>query len=276
VPAIDRIGIVVPAKNEQRLLPACLAALRVAARQVNVPVTVVVVLDACSDHSAAIVQAAGAGRSDVTIEGFAIEASSVGAARRAGMRTLLDRHGSHGLWLATTDADSVVPPRWLRAQLAHAVAGARVVVGTITVTDWEARPQAVRRRAIAEYTATHHRHVHGANLSFSAAAYVAAGGFPPQPFDEDVDLVRAYGAAGEPIAWAVELPVTTSARRNSRSPLGFARYLDRLDTAEFGKSWNVALATDVDLDESTGPAVVGAGACISRSDRSIAVLESDS
>lgn len=234
---INRVGVVVPARDEELLLPSCLDALFVAARQVPVPVTVVIVLDACSDRSAAIVAAAARRTTDVTVQALVVDANSVGAARRAGVRTLLDRHGARGvggLWLASTDADSVVPPGWLRTQLAHAAGGAQVVVGTIVVTDWRERSLAVRDQAIAAYNATHHRHVHGANLSFAAEAYVAAGGFPAQPFDEDVALVQALSAVGAPIAWAVDLPVDTSARRQSRAPFGFAGYLDLLDAQAGG------------------------------------------
>jgi hypothetical protein len=212
---VERIGVVVPAKDEQRLLPACLTGLLGAARQVPIPVTVVVVLDSCSDRSATVVEAVRQNTTDVAVEAVVVTANSVGAARRAGMRTLLDRYSWRldGLWLASTDA-----------------AGARVVLGTITVTDWQERNPAVRDRAIAEYTATHHRHVHGANLSFTADAYQSAGGFPAQPFDEDVALVQEFTTAGEPIAWAVDLPVSTSARRKSRTPFGFAGYLDALES----------------------------------------------
>lgn len=49
---IERIGVVVPANIEQCALPVCLAGLRAAASRVLVPVTVVVVLDSCTDYSA--------------------------------------------------------------------------------------------------------------------------------------------------------------------------------------------------------------------------------
>jgi hypothetical protein len=89
------------------------------------------------------------------------------------MAEILCRTGTAGTWLATTDADSVAPRCWLSAQMNHADAGARVVVGTVTVADWHEHTQAVRDRAMGEYMATHHRHVHGANLSFVAAAWLA-------------------------------------------------------------------------------------------------------
>ncbi|SDJ47926.1 Glycosyl transferase family 2 [Frankineae bacterium MT45] len=225
VSGIEAVGVVVPVKDEQVLLPACLAALDAAAAGLPVPVTVVVVLDACSDQSPAVVELARQQTPHISLSATAIAENSVGAARRTGMQILLEQHPAETLWLATTDADSIVPTHWLRAQLAHATDGAHVVVGTVTVTDWQEHSPAVRDRAISDYAATHHGHVHGANLAFTAAAYRAAGGFPAQPSGEDVSLVQEFIAAGEPIAWALDLAVATSARRKSRAPSGFAQYL---------------------------------------------------
>lgn len=57
----------------------------------------------------------------------------------AGMTELLRRHHRAGTWLATTDGDSTVPPHWLTTQVRLAVAGARVIAGTVTVADWKSR-----------------------------------------------------------------------------------------------------------------------------------------
>ena len=100
----------------------------------------------------------------------------------------------------------------------HADAGARVVAGTVAVADWQDRSDGVRERAVSDYLATPHRHIHGANLSFAATAYQAAGGFPPIPSSEDVALVDAFRRNDEPIAWALDLAVRTSARRQARAP----------------------------------------------------------
>ena len=102
--AIAAVGVVVPAHNEETLLPACLAALRRTASALHVPVHVLVVADMCSDRTAAVAQAGGA-------RVISIQARRVGAARAAGMRELLRlTSGSDpsGVWLATTDADTVV------------------------------------------------------------------------------------------------------------------------------------------------------------------------
>ena len=50
---IEAVGVVVPAHNEEALLPACLAALRQVAGGVGMPVSVLVVADTCTDGTAA-------------------------------------------------------------------------------------------------------------------------------------------------------------------------------------------------------------------------------
>lgn len=226
------VGVVVPAKDERQTLAACLLSLVDAARQVDVPVCVMVVLDDCSDGSADVVRDVAAAAKDVRIDHLEVTANSVGHARRAGMASLIARLGASGTWLATTDADSVVPPHWLSAQLHHAVRGAEVVAGTVTVDDWQDRPSGLRERAVRRYAhdPLHHGHVHGANLSFWAAAYLVAGGFPDQRHSEDVALVRSFRRNAQRIAWAIDLPVTTSARRNARAPEGFSSYLNTLES----------------------------------------------
>jgi Glycosyl transferase family 2 len=211
-----RIGVVVPVHDEEQALPRCLDGLEVAISGVAVPVTVIVLLDACHDGSAAVVNGfCGRG-----VEAIVVQARSVGVARAAGMAEVLAHHGELGTWLATTDGDSVVPPHWLVAQLRHASAGARVVAGTVAVAEWGDRSPAVRDRARRAYRAVPHRHIHGANMSFGAIAYRAAGGFPPVSHDEDVALVDAFRANAEPITWATDIPVLTSARRHARAPKG--------------------------------------------------------
>ncbi len=225
---VSRIVVVVPANNEEALLPDCLRALSYAAAQVEVSVVVVVVLDDCDDNSAVVVGQA-AREFGLAIEVVIVTARNVGVARAAGFQHAVDLAGEvKGVWLATTDADSLVPPDWLQRQLFHAAVGAQVVAGTITVKDWANRPQQIRELAQTAYHHGPHRHIHGANLSFAAAAYVAVGGFAPLATGEDVSLVTAFTAAGFSVCWARDLPVATSARVISRAPLGFADYLNNL------------------------------------------------
>jgi len=233
--SVRRIGVVVPARDEAPRLERCLRAIDRAAAAVDRPVVVVLVLDSCTDDSAA--RAARLRLAlPVRLVVVTTRCAAAGAARAAGVERLLGMLGTAGTWLATTDADSAVPPNWLAEQVRLADRGAAVVAGTVMVRDWEDRPIRVRQRAEQEYAvalAGHgHGHVHGSNLGISAAWYRRVGGFQPVACDEDVLLVAAAQAAGAAIAWSSDIAVTTSARSDGRAPGGFAAYLDSLDDEE--------------------------------------------
>ena len=224
--AIAAAGVVVPAHNEEALLPACLAALRRTAGTLQVPVHLLVVADSCSDRTAAV---ARTGKAKV----ISLQARAVGAARAAGMRELLRlTSGSDpsAVWLATTDADTVVPPGWLRRQLDYANAGWDVVLGTVTVTDWDGHPPHVPIAFEERYAfgSGPHPHVHGANLGIRASAYLAVGGFRPMRTAEDHALLAAATEAGCPVLQAGDITVETSGRRLARAPRGFSNLLRTL------------------------------------------------
>ena len=225
---IAAVGVIIPAHDEEDLLPSCLAAVRLAAAPLaGVPVHVVVVADACTDQTAGLARAGGAAV-------LPIEARNVGAARAAGVVEVLRRTGPldpASVWLATTDADTLVPLCWLTRQLRYAEGGWDAVVGTITVNDWRQYPAAVPPLFQQMYGAPSsaggatHPHVHGANLGFSAAAYLAAGGFGPARTAEDHALVNALSAAGRRVLRTTTVSVVTSARRRARAPHGFSHLL---------------------------------------------------
>lgn len=217
-PPLQRAVVVVPAHDEAELLPACLAALRVAVAAVALPVEVVVVLDACTDASAAAV-----GPRERAV---VLERRCVGAARAAGFAAAgVDA----ATWCASTDADSAVAPSWLAAQLDLAAAGADVVVGTVVPGGWSGHPAGVRERFEASYErADGHRHVHGASLGVRGSTYRSLGGFAALRAHEDVDLVERAARAGAAVRWAGQaggMVVTTSTRTVGRAPEGFAAHL---------------------------------------------------
>jgi glycosyltransferase involved in cell wall biosynthesis len=231
---IKAVGVVIPAHNEEDLLPSCLAAVRRAAQMLTASVHLVVVADACDDRTAELARTGPA-------EVVEIRARSVGVAREAGMREVLRRTrplDPAALWLATTDADTLVPPSWLSQQLHYADAGWDAVVGTVTVTDWAQQPPEVPPLFQAHYSTGQetHWHVHGANLGFRAQAYLAAGGFSPSPTAEDHALVESLSAAGSRILRTTKLTVVTSARRHARAPRGFSHMLSTLAATQPGIS----------------------------------------
>ncbi|BEP15210.1 glycosyltransferase family 2 protein [Acidothermaceae bacterium B102] len=223
---IEAIGVVVPARNEEALLPACLASLQTAASHPGlggVRVRLLVVLDGCTDGSADVASAAG-------VRILVVDAGNVGIARAAGVSEILRWEPAiDGLWLAMTDADTTVPYHWLSAQLRLVQTGADVVVGTVQVDAWEEHPPAMASRFARHYAAgfdgSGHSHVHGANLGVRASAYVRAGGVAGLALSEDHALVEACSATGARVVRTADLPVTTSARRTGRAAGGFADLL---------------------------------------------------
>jgi glycosyltransferase involved in cell wall biosynthesis len=225
---LTRIGVVVPAHNEELALPGCLAALQAAAAQAApLPVRILVVLDDCTDRSGEICARFG-------IETCAIAARNVGAARATGARMLLRREPSpERVWVASTDADTQVEPTWLRDQVDLARAGVDVVLGVVRLRDDGPSPE-LRRAFDEDYERLlapdgSHGHVHGANLGIRASVYLRAGGFPPLANHEDRRLVqRLRGMRGVTIERCQRLDVRTSGRIEGRCEDGFAATLARI------------------------------------------------
>lgn len=216
------LGVVVPAHDEEDHIGACLASLRVAAncpRLNGEPVIIIVGLDACSDQTGDIARSLGAAT-------VAVEARNVGIARATAAQHAIE---AGARWLAFTDADSIVAPDWLSAQLEL---GSDAVCGTVEVADWGDYGDAMRQQHLATYTdADGHRHVHGANLGVTVIAYQNVGGFKPLASSEDVALVEALSGSGASIAWSAAPRVVTSARRQFRAPGGFGEALARVERA---------------------------------------------
>ncbi|MCU1445567.1 glycosyltransferase [Cryobacterium sp.] len=224
---IDHLVVVVPARNEERRLPRCLAALADAVDAVehefgdDTPtISVVVVLDRCTDGSAGVV--AGWPR----FLAMDSTAGSVGSARRAGVAHLVAAAAAEHTWVATTDADSAVPRRWLAVQLALAEAGTELVLGTV-LPDAELPAHEQARWHGSHTLVDGHPHVHGANLGVRGDCYLAAGGFSDADSDEDVLLVGALRALGARECRTALIPVLTSGRLEGRVPGGFGGYLAR-------------------------------------------------
>ncbi len=216
------IAVIIPAHNEEDLLAACLKSVVRASYDPALKgerVRTFVVLDACTDNSAAIAERFGVDR-------ITCQVHNVGHARALGAAAALE---AGARWLAFTDADSTVPTDWVSRQLAH---DSDVVCGLIEVADWLDHPKTIRTLFDAGYVVSDgHRHVHGANLGVRASVYRASGGFQHLRVHEDVTLIAHLENGGAKIAWAATPRVTTSARRKNRAPGGFAGHLATLAAA---------------------------------------------
>jgi glycosyltransferase involved in cell wall biosynthesis len=222
---IRRIAVIVPAANEEQLIGNCLDGIRAARAHLyqaslGIQVRIVVVLDSCRDATARVATARG------DVQSVTISAGNVGMARRSGARAALADAGPVGeLWLASTDADSVVPVHWLTSMIAEARLGAHVVLGTVMPGP------GLRLAARAQWVSRHHLrdghpHVHGANFGIRGDAYLALGGWQPLATGEDADLARRAARTGHMrISRIASAPVMTSAREQGRAPRGFSSYL---------------------------------------------------
>lgn len=253
--------VIVPAKDEEALLPGCLDALSAALdrweqHHAQGTAAVVVATDGCRDATVELARRARSADPRLHVlevgEGFdgAAEDDDAGArpdtaagARPGGVgraraeaarhaRALFPEVPAERLWLASTDADTRVPADWLLAQTTAAGETAALVLGTVDVTlDPEAGEDPAQRAALAVWRAEYHHgeghpHVHGANLGLPWSLYEAAGGFPPVREHEDVELTEAVRALPEGRVVATDRArVSTSARLVGRTPGGFSGFL---------------------------------------------------
>lgn len=224
-----RVGVVIPARNEEQLLPRCLAAVAAAVtalqgHDASAQVGVAVVLDSCTDGSARAAAQAGL-RLGLDLHLLQTDSGSVGAARAAGTAAML---GLGAQWIAVTDADTVVPGGWLTIQRGFADAGYELVLGTVVPDAADLSAQRLARWHAEHRLAEGHPYIHGANMAFSSRAYDAAGGFEALHVHEDVQLVSRIRAAGARWIATDRMRAVTSGRLDGRAPAGFSSYLRRL------------------------------------------------
>lgn len=225
---ISHVGVVVPACNEVDTLAETLDAIDEARRRLphDVTTSLVVVLDACDDDSAAAVAAR---TSSLECRAVVVRERCVGRARAHGVRrTLTSTHCAPSrMWIANTDADTVVAPDWLVQQVDLARHGVDAVAGVVELAPG---PLAERFRRVYQLDVDSHCHVHGANFGVRASSYLAAGGWAPLTTAEDHDLWNRLGEIRANRLSSTGLIVRTSARTIGRAPNGFAADLANLES----------------------------------------------
>lgn len=237
MPGEWHLAVLIPARNEELLLPQCLHSVLTAASHLPFDTTcdVIVVADSCIDQTAQLAQAILQQKGVVV----SVAAGNVGAARAVAAREALRRfHGDPSrCWLANTDADCEVPETWLLHQLSLAQQGYAAVTGIVDVNCFDEHLPIVEARFRLTYQIHPdgtHPHVHGANLGVRADAYLCAGGWNPLETAEDHDLWGRLRMAVSPYLSDARLHVLTSGRRVGRAPMGFAGALAKHNEAAAG------------------------------------------
>ena len=224
-----QIAVLVTAENDGEGLSRCLAGLDTARQwvemcQINPPIIrIVVVLDRYADRSAiaeswpgieVVAAAANTGR---------VRTGRVSLARTTGAAFVLRDADPAAVWIAWTDADSVVPTQWLVTQLRAAQSGADLLLGAVRPDPAELTALEMQRWLAVHDWATGHRCIHAANLGIRGDVYARVGGFPNTAPTEVVVLVDLVRASGGLIVGSVSDPVLTGARTPSPAPAPAAR-----------------------------------------------------
>jgi glycosyltransferase involved in cell wall biosynthesis len=214
------LAVIVPARNEERLLPGLLTAL---AAQHDPDFTVVVVDNASSDRTASMARSS---RLDIHV----VPEPSLGAGTAAdtGFRHAI---AAGAALLARTDADCLPAPDWTAAIRRHFAAGAEMICGR-SVPRRDEHPDRLERhlypwvvRTAARYGRRQHRGpgyltpfvlVHGHNLALTAGLYLRSGGTPRELLtegSEDVTLLNRCRRVTGRIVRAEDVVVESSLRR---------------------------------------------------------------
>lgn len=203
------VSVVVPARNEERLIPGALASLRA---QVHPPREIILVDNGCTDRTPDLARAFGARVVREERPGYYC------AARRGA----LDARGDI---LAFCDADTLYPPRWLARAVRAFRDDARLqaVYGPFRSSEATSSLSGVVVRAImsasralgVEYTC-------GCNFLMRRDGYHRTGGYPDEPgrFAADIDLGNALRRFGR-VAYLPGLMVRTSFRSFRRHGPGW-------------------------------------------------------
>jgi glycosyltransferase involved in cell wall biosynthesis len=217
------VGIVIPAQNEEDTIESCILSILDSCHHAKLEdYRLVIVADSCTDLTTVRARRALANAGEV----LECEANSAGTARRLGVEEILrffKKRAPSRIWLANTDADSTVPQDWLDVQLALAHSGVTGIAGIVRLHEnGAAAAHELYRKTYFTAPDGTHSHVHGANLSMRADAYLDAGGWSHRPLAEDHCLWQRLRRRGWRLSSPVSSVVVTSARLNGRAPGGFA------------------------------------------------------
>jgi len=208
-----RVSFVVPAYNEERLLPACLAAIRAEIDRSGCDAEILVVNNASTD---------GTGRIAAATEGVVVVDQPVKGlvqARSAGFAA------ATGELIANIDADTLVPPGWVDRVLAEFACSPRLVVlsGPYDYYDVPFHIRAAARLFYAVGFATYVFNkrvlgvgsmVQGGNFVLLRDALAGIGGFSDRFtfYGEDTDIASRMSRVGD-VKFTFALMAKSSGRR---------------------------------------------------------------
>lgn len=238
-----RICVVIPAQNEEELIGSCLRALAEQRKVSYEEYEVLLVLDRCADGTEKRAREFTTSYPAMRLSFLDGPGKGSGHARRVGMEAACARLQAVGrphALISSTDADTIVAPDWISAQLAAAERGARAIGGRIELANdgsvpealfrWHASRGDYRHRRLLSSDRGHsgrteHWQFSGASMALTAAVYREIGGLEAREALEDEQLEDALHRHGVPIERLLSVRVATSARLVGRASRGLAHDL---------------------------------------------------
>ncbi|MDT7950548.1 MAG: glycosyltransferase family 2 protein [Acetobacteraceae bacterium] len=233
-----RLSFVVPAFNEEALLPSCLKSIQAEIARSGVRAEIVVVDNASTDQTAAV------GRSFTGVTVVAEPRKGLAQARKAGF------DASSGVLVANIDADTLLPPGWIDRVEAEFARDRRLVTvsGPYDYYDVPFRMRASARLfyvvgfctySVNRFVLRVGSMVQGGNFVVKRDALIEAGGFDPSIkfYGEDTDIARRMAKIGA-VKFTWKLMAKSSGRRLKGDGLlmtGFRYSCNYLSTTFWGK-----------------------------------------
>jgi glycosyltransferase involved in cell wall biosynthesis len=211
------ISFIIPAHNEEALIGNTLAAIRQSASALGEPHEIIVANDASTDSTGAIALEHGA-------RVVAVDRRQIAAARNAGARV------ATGDVLIFVDADTIVPPRVLRAALRLLRSGA-VGGGCCIHLDGRLPPYGILMNRFFQMAPAVLQLAGGCFLYCTRQAYLMAGGFNEAMFAaEEVDFSQRLKRQGRFVVLH-ERVITSGRKIRAHSALQILRLFVRLAIA---------------------------------------------
>lgn len=251
--------VVIPVRNEAENISHTLRSLINQVDFQNRPLDrksfeIVVLVNNCSDDSAAIVEAFAEKHSDYAIHFaeacLATENANIGYVRRWLMNEAETRlkHNKFGRGvILTTDGDTCAAPNWIAANLNEIKNGADAVGGRILIKSQDLRQMNHKARRFHlldtgyrllaaelearldfvahDYLPRHHQHFNG-SFAVTTQAFRQAGGVPQVAFLEDVAFFQSLMRIDARFRHSPLVRVETSSRTTGRTELGLSTQIN--------------------------------------------------
>jgi glycosyltransferase involved in cell wall biosynthesis len=237
--------VAIPVRDEAKRIGNCLAAL---SRQSLPPSHVVVLLNNCSDGTAAVVKALP----ETSYQLHILERQLAGSAASAGIARGMSLHHAASLirdgLILTTDADGEVPADWIELNVDAIEKGADAVCGRAIIDPIEAFfiPQHLHDDDAREVAYVQildqirsivlpdpadpwprHQEESGASLAVTASIFRRIGGVPRLPSGEDRALIASLRMIDARVRHDPRISVVVSGRIEGRARGGMAETMRR-------------------------------------------------